>query len=274
MDSRYIRLGYDTGDESDGTVLFSTDWESATYYGAGVPNVWWGIERVAEDRFARQQTYVRHGSWAIKVEVQPGDYIDGERSEVTVPQDDDGVVIWTTENNGTEYIAFSTYFPSDYVTLDADHWLIFCQLHGAGALPPALDFEVYVEDGTDHIYIRMSQGNQDTPSEVYYPLSENGINKGYWIDWVLKIKYAITTTGSIDVYRRDEGDSSFTNVCSHDNIATLQYSTGEENPEDREHYWKHGVYRAVTAGKTSIIYIDGFTIASTFDAAVNNAFGV
>ena len=133
-------------------------------------------------------------------------------------------------------------------------WGIIWQLHSASGSPP-IAFSI-----SDHFHF---QNCASTSGD--YDLSESGLNKGKWVDFVTRIKFAATATGTIEIWRRDEGESDFIKVLSLTNKATL-------DNDGSQHYWKHGLYRSPSS-HTNIFYLDNLVLADTFEEAVQAAFG-
>ena len=120
----------------------------------------------------------------------------------------------------------------------------------------------------DKLFVQMHVGNMDVvqPWPYLQFTSKNDLAKGHWIDLVIGIKYAVGPTGSVNIWRRDDGEVSFTNVFSIQNTSTMAYKNSD--PTKLNHYWKTGYYRSIQTNITNILYLDGFYRASTFDDAV------
>jgi hypothetical protein len=254
-------------------ISFSGGWEHGL---TGIGN-WRYIDMMASDRFQQVTDPVREGQYAVRVEVRPGDDpIDsgGERAEVHVMTDADDYRIDENESSGVQYYAFSVRLAPDWKPIDpdvGDPWGIIFQLHGPDILGGSPPFSVQV---LDQFYIMLHSGDLDSPTNSlqwkFYPFSNGNLNPGHWIDLVIRIKYASDFTGSVHVWRRDEGQADFTPVLSVENVPTLLYRSSHGGVGD--HYWKHGFYRSEQDTITHVLWLDGLTRGNTFDGVVQAAF--
>ena len=231
---------------------------------------------MAADRFQRVTSPIRKGAYSARVEVRPGDdpiNSGGERAEVVSMEDKNGNQINESESSGTQYYAMSIYLPSDWTPpLPDTHGLIWglaLQLHGPDVLDasPAFGLEV-----RNRFSLDMEVGDV-TRSNPYgfYEFSDGSLNLGHWTDFVIRIKYAKDATGSVDIWRRNEGATAFTNVLSVANTPTLQYSPNVNGGAIGNHYWKTGYYRDANS-VTNMLYLDGVTRGTSFDSVVAEAF--
>jgi hypothetical protein len=241
---------------------FEGGWESGTVIGSGSTN-WRSLEVVAPDRFTLLNDGIRPGTYA-RVEVRNGDNpltfcCDGsDRAEVATMQNADNTRLDENLSSGTQQFSFSVKFDSgwqDIVAPGAGAFGIFLQLHGPNqfAASPALAFSA-----TDQIRFNMLVGDLDASSGVGNSLSHGSLNKGQWIDFVLTVKFAADNSGAVNILRRDEGDSIFTEVLNIEDTPTLQYSSSFSDGAVLDHYWKHGLYRN-RQDFTSVLYLDGMT---------------
>jgi hypothetical protein len=227
---------------------------------------------MASDRMQTVTDPVQIGGYAVRVEVRPGDdpiNSSGERAEAVIMTESNGNSINENESSGTQYYAFSIKLPPDWVR--PTHYGICLQLHGPDTLDasPAFAFEV-----TNAFSMDVTAGDLDTPAaaykHAYVPLSDGSLNLGHWVDFVIKIKFAKDFTGSIDVWRRNEGATIFTNVLSLVNIPTLQYKSSQGGVGS--HYWKYGYYRSDQTTITNILFLGAIARGTTFDNVVGTAF--
>lgn len=254
-------------------ITFVGGWEQDL---TGIGN-WRYIDMMSEDRFQRVTDVVRTGQYAVRIEVRPGDDpIDssGERAEVHVMTDANDNRIDENELSGTQYYAFSVRFAPDWQPIDpegGDPWGVIFQLHGPDALGASPSFSIQT---LDQFYVMLHSGDLDSPANSlawqFYPFSNGDLNPGQWIDIVVRIKFAADFTGSVYVWRRDEGQSDFTLVLSVDQAPTLQYQSSQGDVG--EHYWKHGFYRVEMDTTTHVLWLDGLTRGNTFDGVVQAAF--
>jgi hypothetical protein len=254
-------------------ISFSGSWEHGL---TGVGN-WRYIYMMASDRFQRVTDPVREGQYAVRVEVQPGDDPcdeSGERAEVGVMTDANDNRIDENESSGIQYYAFSVRLAPDWQPPEPDWdglWGIIFQLHGPDSLEASPSFSVQV---LDQFYIMLHSGDLDSPANSlqweFYPLSNGDLNPSHWTDFVIRIKFASDFTGSVHVWRRDEGQADFALVLSVDNVPTLQYKSSQGGVSD--HYWQHGFYRPKKNTITHVLWLDGLTRGNTFDGVVQTAF--
>jgi hypothetical protein len=254
-------------------ISFPGGWEHGL---TGVGN-WRYIDMMVGDRFQQVTDPVRKGQYAVQVEVRPGDdpiNSGGERAEVHVMTDANDNRIDENESSGVQYYAFSVRLAPDWQPIDpdlGDPWGIIFQLHGPDSLGISPSFSVQV---LDQFYIMLHSGDLDSSANSlqweFYPLSNGDLNPGHWIDFVVRIKFASDFTGSVHVWRRDEGQTDFTLVLSVDNVPTLQYKSSQGGVDN--HYWKHGFYRSEQDTITHVLWLDGLTRGNTFDGVVQATF--
>ena len=255
------------------TVSFSGDWEKGI---TGNGN-WKYIQSVAADRFQRVTSPVRQGQYAARVEVRPGDdpiSSSGERSEVLIMSNAAGTPLYENEASGTQFYAFSVRLDSAWQAPAADGsgaWAIIFQLHGPDVLAASPSVAVSVQN---RFSIDLHSGDLDSVNKSLrwksYPLASSGLNLGHWVDLVLQIKFAKDFTGSVTVWRRDDGQAGFTQVLSLINVPTLQYKSSLGGVGS--HYWKHGFYRSKQTAITNVLWLDGLTRGDTYEAVVQAAF--
>jgi len=238
-------------------VLFTDPWEQGITGGAGL---WRGLHDGGILR--RATSPVRHGRYAAEVIVRPGDKyknIAQERTEVLNPQAiSDGHII-TTHEGETQYIAFSVKMPKDWEK--PIHYVILWQIHAPGKVKRSpIEFHA-----TDRFFLRTNHYVPYTPDgrRIGHRIdfTDGGLNRGDWTDIVIKLTTGISDKGGVTVWRRNEDDTSFQQVVHQ---SGLNLHPG---------YHKHGMYRGADPERTYRVWLDGFTIATTFDDAVLAAFG-
>jgi hypothetical protein len=244
-------------------VSFLTDWVGLSKAG--------GYNRIQVMDACRMQadgTKTSHGLPAVRVEVRPGDDpldlgANSERAEALIMQDASGTINESAAS-GTQYYATSYYFPATwdgtFLRGNSNSWSFVTQFHGSGsALAGGLTAGRHTATGPQ-IY-QLSGGGQT------FDLSNNSISKDKWTDLVFMYTWASTATGHITVYRRDEGQTKFTQVLDAPNIATMPSAS-------ETYYWKQGLYRGGdVSGRVDIFWIGPTARASTFAAAELAAFG-
>lgn len=260
-------------------VTFLGGWDQGVIVG---PGAWNMGQWMAPDRFQLDTSRVRKGQYAVRVEVRPGDdpiQSGGERAEVSVMRDPANNLMWENENSGTQYYAISVYLPTDWRppsgSVDGNIFGTFFQLHGPDANHTSPVFEL---GALDHFYLFTLVGDLDYRNvdeskciSKRYTLSDSSLNLGQWTDFVIRIQFAKTFTGSVDIWRRNEGQTNFYNVLSLSKVPTLQFKSSLNNGAVGNHYWKTGYYRSPET-YTNVLWIDGPVRGDTFDAVVAAAF--
>jgi hypothetical protein len=220
------------------------------------------------DRLTRVTSPVRTGSYALKATVKPGDSYgsSGERAEVYSMFGADGKHIVENEASGTQYYTVSVYLPLDFKS--PSQWGSFQQLHGSDkySAPP-----IFAIGAMNDFYVQMwtgelSEANYTKPERLHrirYSLAP--VIRGQWVDFVWRIKYARTYTGTLDVWMRTSGD--FENVLSVANIPTLQFSPVINAGEVLDAYWKTGYYSSAE-NFTRVVYVDSHGRGDNFDELI------
>jgi hypothetical protein len=225
-----------------------------------------------------------HGMRAARLEVQPKDDPlalgeNTERAECLDLQDASGDVIQESSASGTQYYATSYYFSTGWAATfypysafeasgttwpagvspdcsagggkQCNSWSIVLQLYGwGGALSAASR-----APGAPQT-MAFGIGSQD------FPFSDGGaITLGAWTDVVLEVQWA---SGGITIWRRNEGQTSFTQVAS--GTATTPAPSGT--------YVKQGLYRGGNVnGRTDVLWIGPTARGGSFAAVEQAAFG-
>jgi hypothetical protein len=269
-------------------VTFANGYENGVAYQYPDPVNNWRINLAQDDtRLTAVTSPRRKGRYALRVEVRPGDSLgqSGERAEVARMYGFYGTELVENESSGIQFYGFSVMLPTDWKTTpdpDGKYWAIILQLHNPDGLTtpsgegvsPALAFEVRsFGENADRFSLDMTTGDLARSDSIhnFYDFSDGSLNLGKWTDFVLKIKYAKDATGSVDVWRRNEGSIVFTNVLSISNVPTLGYDSTVGGGIVGDHYWSTGFYRNATS-LTNVLYLDGMTRGIDFNAVVAEAF--
>jgi len=220
-----------------------------------------------------------HGKAAVRVEVDPGDDplalgANSERAEMLFTQDENGNQVNEEVTGGTQYYAMSYYFPAswagtqyswsetqahdaiDCTTGDqsqCNSWSYVLQFHTDSSFWGALAAAATVHGGPQKYWFMLG-------SE--YQFSDGGIIVlGRWTDLVLEIDWG---SGVIALWRRDEGQTGFTEVVS----ATESTVTSVSGV-----YLKQGLYRGgYVAGRSDVFWIGPTARGSSFSAVEQAAF--
>ncbi|MES1198316.1 MAG: heparin lyase I family protein [Chitinophagaceae bacterium] len=212
-----------------------------------------------------------HGIPAARVQVTSTDKHacggDCERSEIAeLPDGKGGLIDEANALGSTVYFATSYKIPSQFKSTPSN-WELVLQLHGPNELSsnPVFAFDI----GSKKWQVNMRQGDITSSSNKGYSLTNNSINYDKWTDFIIGINFQKSATGSVTVWRRDEGATTFTKVLDLTGISTLQYSGA--NGALMYHYWKQGLYRG-HLDNTDQIWIGSFVRGTTFSAVENAAF--
>jgi len=219
---------------------------------------WYGAQVMDSCRYRADGFTTWHGKAAARIEVQPGDdpldLGEGtERAEMAFLQDSTGKQINETSASGTVYYATSYYFPSTwdgtFIRGNSNSWSFVWQFYGWQGLAAGRGYDA------------------DPAAQKYWfggisaRFSDGGnIIKGKWTDFVFTVNWG---TGRLTVWRRDEGQTAFTQVLD----ATGQAFSGSI-------YIKQGLYRGGdVSGRTDVLWVGPTARGSTFSAVEMSAFG-
>jgi hypothetical protein len=244
-------------------ISFTTDW-------AEIPTGGWAGQQAMDSCRMQRDGYVTwHGKVAVRVEVQPTDdpldsHANSERAEVLFMQDANGKVIKENSASGTQYYATSYYFPTTwqgqqlpwfaFAPIDClgdgqnicNSWSFVWQFFGWGGMSAART----AVNGPEHYLFNGSR------------FTDGGLIKlGKWTDFVFMVDWG---TGSYTVWRRDEGQTTFTQVLVGKTAV----------PSGREVYAKQGLYRGGNVGgRTDVLWIGPTARGASFSAVERQAFG-
>lgn len=269
-----------------------------------IPNTWLYNTSTAPDRIRLEQdpTSPKKGMVA-RFEVRSGDHRavhSGERSEMYTMIGSDGKKLPVTEESGHEYYGVSVKLSDDWKapkreSAEKGHtvWGSFMQLHSPNAYnsPPAIvltaedEFAIHMDAGElvklvpDKKTGLMKKTNKDSE---YIKLSNGALNRGHWVEFMLDVVWKYDSTGSVKLYRRDEGKTDFELVLDLSGIPTLQ--TSQHIPTDLSncpacatdnivHYWRVGYYRSTSPDQTNVLWLGPVVRGTTFDEVANAAFG-
>ncbi len=196
---------------------------------------WSKSQRVASDRLMVVTDVVREGRYALKATVRRGDdpiHSSGNRNEL---------VYFSRETSGMEYFyKWSTLFPENFPF--SRKWQVFAQWHQEGCCgsPP---LELYVVGDE----MRMRVGGSSGKVVWRAPLV-----RGQWHDFVLRVKWSPDPrVGFVELYKDGK-------LAAPKTMAATQF--GRE-----KNYLKLGLYRDSSISPVSVVYHDGFTIATKLE---------
>jgi hypothetical protein len=113
-------------------------------------------------------------------------------------------------------------------------------------------------------------------------LTNGDLRRGHWVQFMLDIVWATDTQGSLNLFRRDEGQANFEQVLRLTNIPTLQADSyiPTDLPhcpscatDNVVHYWRVGYYRSTSPGQTNVLWLGPVVRGTAFDEVASAAFG-
>lgn len=260
-------------------VTFLTDWSAQPAHGG-----FYGMQIMDDCRYrADPNGFVTwHGKPCARVEVDPSDDPlalgeNTERAEGAFMQDQGGAQIQENPPSGKQYYATSYYFPTSWAATfypysvfeapgstwpagvssdcasgagtQCNSWSFVMQLYPWGALAAASTAPGSPEK------LWFSAGGND------FQFTGGGdLTLGKWVDLVLSVDWA---TGDVTIYRRNEGETTFTQVVS---------GNGGAPPADV--YFKQGLYRGgAVNGRTDVYWVGPTARGGSFAAVEMAAFG-
>jgi hypothetical protein len=219
---------------------------------------WYGAQVMDSCRYHADGFQTWHGKAAARVEVQPGDdplnLGEGtERSEMAFLQDSTGKQINETSTSGSVYYATSYFFPATwdgtFIRGNSNSWSFVLQFYGWQGFAAGRGYDA------------------DPAAQKYWfggisaRFSDGGnIIKGKWTDFVFMVNWG---TRRLTVWRRDEGQTAFTQVLD---------TTGPAFSGSI--YMKQGLYRGGdVGGRTDVLWVGPTARGPTFSAVEMAAFG-
>lgn len=244
-------------------ISFASDWTHLETGG-------WSRQQVMDSCRIRPDGFLTwHGKAAVRVEVQPNDdplalNANSERAEMLLMQDASGREIRENTNSGKQYYATSYYFSSAwrgqqlpysaFAPLDCwagdrnkcNSWSFVWQFYGWGALSAGQE--------------ALNGPQRYLFNNIHF--ADGGlITVGRWTDFVFMVDWS---SGSYTIWRRDEGQASFTTAL----IGNTPVSWV------RDVYVKQGLYRGGhVGGRTDVLWIGPTARGSSFSAVELQAFG-
>jgi Polysaccharide lyase len=256
-----------------------TDWQAG--WGA---SHWLRMEAKRPDAIHREvdPTSPKHG-FVARVEVRPGDWFGqgGERAEVYDMLGPDGKHADVTAATGHEFYGVAVRLDPDWQSPGPfpgtqNIWGLFLQLHSPDPFvsPPAIALAAESD-----FHLQMCTGDlleggvlPHYKDAIKLPFTNGDLARGHWVQFMIDVRWALDDTGSIAIYRRDEGQHDFTKVLDLNHVPTLQSKFGVANA-GLVHYWRTGFYRSRTAGVTSRLSLGPLVRGTSFDEVAAAAFG-
>jgi hypothetical protein len=262
--------GFGTEFQLTGPQTTSIDGSPVEWVAGYGPNHWRIVQEKGLNRLVMAQDPTSpKGGAVLQVQVLPGDNVGwtGERAEVSHMLSPTGAQYEVTAANGHEVYGISIKLDPNWVPPlhDATHgntWGIFLQLHSPDQFdsPPAFQLAVTTQFNAGLLGGDLIDTNGNRRGVNSYTLTKADLQAGHWVQFVVDVVWAYGNTGSLTVYRKDEGDVSFVSVLTQTGVPTLQFDSQLPNSQNTStaqnatkyvHYWKTGYYRSVSPGVTS-----------------------
>ena len=302
----YRSIGWTNGTQL-GQKTGNGDWTDTVAFWSPVPidNTWlfnmsWAPERI---QLVFDPSSPNRGMVA-RFEVRSGDhrtgYHSGERSEMYGMLGENHKKLPVTAANGHEFYGISVKVRSDWRAPQPEPpskgsvvWGTFMQLHSPNVFdsPPAIDL---MADNSFHL--AMDTGNLDKLTQdpktgkaryarkASEPIafSDGKLRPGHWVQFMLDVVWATDNLGALSVYRRDEGEATFTKVLDVENTATLQVDShiamdlahcSRCSADNVTHYWRVGFYRSTSDNQTNVLWLGPIVRGTSFKEVATVAFG-
>lgn len=265
--------------ESQSQLKYDAGFETGTYLPWSDVN--YNLNNPLSNQFQIVTSPVRQGMYAAKTIVHDGDeFLDtgGERCDLEIDpaqREHEGDDLW---------YAFSEQFSSDWQNPgpppDGD-WLLIADWHST--YPNVCQPMQLETDANGVLILRMLTGNVEgydcfNGSGTAYEYSEvvlPTLSPGLWNDFIFHVVWTTSNNGSVELWHLLEGETNYTKIADLHNIPTLQYKTDPSIANVPYFIWAH--YRSALNTHTSVLYKDGFRIATNPDALIEgdlyNVFG-
>jgi hypothetical protein len=283
------------------------DWSDFMAFWSPAPldNTWLFNTSTAPDRIRLEVDPTSpKGGMVARFEVRSGDHrqgkYSGERSEMYGMLGKAHKKLPVTADSGHEFYGISVKVSADWIAPQHEtaqkgytHWGSFMQLHSPNIYnsPPAIDFiaeddfHLGMDSGElEKIVPDPKTGGTKTGRQDSKPIAfTNGnLNRGHWVQFMMDVVWASDTSGSIRIYRRDEGAKDFTKVLDLQGTPTLQFASHISTdpaqcstcaPDNVTHYWRIGFYRSTSPDQTNVLWLGPLVRGTAFDEVASAAFG-
>jgi len=262
---------------SHANPIFTAEWTKGLRM---FPGQWQYLHAVGKDRLRPERDPSSpKGGTVARVEVRPGDkVISSERSEVCMMQDSWGRPLPVRSTSGHEYYGISVKLDLKWQAPQPNAagyaWGTFFQLHGPDSLGASPSIALMAEKDF-HLDVCggdvMDGGKRTKPKGVVsLPYTDGSLNLGRWNQFLVDVVWAADNTGSITIYRRNEGKMQWIKVLEKQNTPTLQYGFGQQVGD---HYWKTGFYRSESS-HTNLLWLGPIVRGNNRNEVAVAAFGM
>jgi hypothetical protein len=286
------------GDWTDFGSQFKVGASSTTYLD-GQPVAWsagygahhWRVvmEKAIDRLTVAQDPTSPQGGAVLQVQVLPGDStgFTGERAEVISMNDPTGTTYPVTVNTPHEVYGISIkldphWQPPLHDATHSNTWGLFMQLHSPNEFesPPAFAFAADTSFHIDTLGGNLIDANGRRKNGNSVPLSNGDLRAGHWVQFIIDAVWAYDSSGSLTIYRKDEGDTAFTKVLTLSGQPTLQYDSQFSNSQNVDpsngstylHYWRAGYYRSDSPGVTTRLSLGPIVRGTTIQEVEAAAF--
>jgi Polysaccharide lyase len=258
-----------TAQSTAGSVLWNADLESGRWpSGTSIVQCADGRVKIytATTKPFANSPKPRVGTYAVKTETRDSDYRCGgtssSRSQVASPR--------VLKNGGEYWIAYSTYFPNDFPSIDR-YFFMFTELYYTGCGEPAV--ALYLTNGSS-AKISVNAGyNPATRSNHRVALLDRPL--GQWIDLLFHVKISTTSGGFIELWRNGV-NVPLTGGVTRNGVSRLNAITMNDCDATGGSALILNNYRShdntTSTGKT-VLYFDGVKIGATRAAVDPRASG-
>jgi hypothetical protein len=239
------------------------------------PDTWRMVIETATNRLTMMNdpTSPKQGA-VLQVQVLPGDTVgdpNGERAEVFRMLDSTGADFPVTGKSGHEYYGISVKLDPNWTPplhnplVGNWRWGLFLQLHSPNSFdsPPAIALSALDTFGVEMLAGNLIDAKGHRRNSEVFGFTNGALNPGKWVQFLLDVVWAGDTKGSLVIYRRDEGQTAFTQVFSKTGVPTLQWDSQDLTSTDK-HYWRAGYYRSDSPGVVSKLWLGPIVRGTTF----------
>jgi hypothetical protein len=216
-------------------------------------------------RVRRSTAPVAQGGYSYAITLAHGDRCYGERAELGQGNPGrPGFENRLFQPGDDRYIAFQVYLAPNF-DINATGWRLIAQLHqqaGLGTPPLSLD----VEAGR---FVLFRSGNNSDSSDTV-PLWSAAAANGRWVKFTLHVRFsADPKQGLVELWGNPAG-GAVVKLLGATPTSTMKTDQGGRTVPDHA---RIGIFRNEHARfGTETVYYDGFTVATTREAAEGNAF--
>lgn len=250
-----------------GTVVWDADaeqtadqeWASSCAYPAGAV----APPDMTTPRLTRSSTVRAKGTYSYRSEVRDGDNCYGERAELGQGNPTRAGFENRLFSEGEDrWISWQVYLPTEFA-LSATTWQVLLQWKQLGALgTPVLSLEA--RNNQFRLYKSDSNGNTNNSILMW----SGAASKNRWVKFTLHVKFSPSASvGFVELFGNPAGGEVVQLLPK-----TSTYTMKVDGSGTVKSHARIGLYRNTTISGTAAVYYDGYTVATTREAAEANAF--